>query len=658
MQRLTSVVRLVVLLTLTSAIGCAGPQIAKSNWMFPWKKSAETKTSLAEAEKLTDDDNPLRKKDDAEPTEESKIEQTAHTEDKPTADDSDKEVEVAEANAPDPTAAKPENKQSSDKNGVVFDQELLAYIDSELKDASPEEASQLFNQLKGLEPNMVRMILKTRRLTKEYGHHSSRQTVQQAPIQQTAGTNPQQTIAQNQPNIPENISVGHTNSQQQPYNPQTKDPLSNIQTSTGGQTPWNNQGANGYTTAAKPATGPGMNGGVPTNDNSYGPQSRGEYAAAPANSQFPNSQNGYQSDFNAPQLGYTQQQQYGNPNQEVAERRPFGGANSREQQFPDNSQFANNQPYGQQGMPQQSTLQDPRLQQTSAQDQRLQMSQTVPANGSPDIPVINVGPDGQGNMPQLTSQFGEGVQRQKTEEELRWEQDLQQLISLMENNIANMATAEMDEAGKQRYVEQQVHLRLLYLMAGRPERAFEPVRNVDPAEQEFWSHLFWGMANYFDQAGMPSSADRASQTVAQLQDAVRRMQEKANLRMRNVNFCRKIDNFGNYTRFERDEFSPKQVVLVYAEFDNIRSELTTEGMYRTVLQSRIELLTPDGRPIQEAMDFSPTQDLCRNPRKDYFLNYRFSIPEGLPLGPYVMKLTVRDQLSQKVSTETLNFTVR
>ncbi len=656
MQRLTSVVRLVVLLTLTSAIGCAGPQIAKSNWMFPWKKSAETKTSLAEAEKSKDDDNPLRKKDDAEPTEESKIEQTAHTEDKPAADDAKKEVEVAEAKAPDPAP-----KKEAAKKGVVFDQELLAYIDSELKDASPEEASQLFDQLKGLEPNMVRMILKTRRLTKEYGHHASRQTAQQAPNQQTAGPNSQQTIAQNQPNIPENISVGHTNTQQQPNNRYGNNPMSTTQ-SMGGRTPWNDQGANGYTTAAKPTTGPGMNGGMSTNDNSYGPQSRGEYAAAPANSQFPNSQNGYQSGFNAPQPGYSQQQQYGNPNQEIAERRPFGGANSREQQFPANSQFANNQQtnnqYGQQGMPQQSTLQDPRLQQTSAQDPRLQMSQTVPANHTPDIPAINVGPGGQGDMPQLTSQFGEGVQRQKTEEELRWEQDLQQLISLMENNIANMATAEMDEAGKQRYVEQQVHLRLLYLMAGRPERAFEPVRNVDPAEQEFWSHLFWGMANYFDQTGMPSPADRASQTVAQLQDAVRRMQEKANLRMRNVNFCRKIDNFGNYTRFERDEFSPKQVVLVYAEFDNIRSELTTEGMYRTVLQSRIELLTPDGRPIQEAMDFSPTQDLCRNPRKDYFLNYRFSIPEGLPLGPYVMKLTVHDQLSQKVSTETLNFTVR
>jgi hypothetical protein len=58
------------------------------------------------------------------------------------------------------------------------------------------------------------------------------------------------------------------------------------------------------------------------------------------------------------------------------------------------------------------------------------------------------------------------------------------------------------------------------------------------------------------------------------------------------------------------------------------------------------------------MPFPPTTDLCQNQRRDYFHSYEFTVPQRIAIGPHVMKLTVEDQLSQKLATYTLNFTVK
>ena len=56
-----------------------------------------------------------------------------------------------------------------------------------------------------------------------------------------------------------------------------------------------------------------------------------------------------------------------------------------------------------------------------------------------------------------------------------------------------------------------------------------------------------------------------------------RLQEKAKLELRNVTFCHKISSFGNYEKYARDEFSPGQEVLLYAEVANIHSEPITDA---------------------------------------------------------------------------------
>jgi hypothetical protein len=235
---------------------------------------------------------------------------------------------------------------------------------------------------------------------------------------------------------------------------------------------------------------------------------------------------------------------------------------------------------------------------------------------------------------------------------------LARLISLVESEAFAIHPGET-EAQAQDYIKKQVDLRMLYLIAGQQERALQAIPGIEPADQEFFQQIFWGLTNYFDSVSIPSSADRAAQTVAQMQNAVLRLQEKANLELRNVSFCHKISSFGNYEKYARDEFSPGQDVLVYAEVANTHSEPTPDGKFRTNLKSTLEVVRHGSQAeAPERIDMPETIDLCRTHRRDYFHVYQFTIPTKLSAGPHTLKLSVEDQLSRRTTTYSLNFTVR
>lgn len=239
-----------------------------------------------------------------------------------------------------------------------------------------------------------------------------------------------------------------------------------------------------------------------------------------------------------------------------------------------------------------------------------------------------------------------------------WKTSLQNLVALAEVEVQQLQPGTSD-IERQKYIDGHVHLRLLYLMSGRPQRALQAIPGLEPAEQEFWQQLLWGIATSLDSQTHPAPADRATHTISQLAAAIQRLQQQAHLEIGNVSFCHKISSFGNYERFAQDEFSPGQPVLIYAEVANFRSEVTPEGLSRTQLSSTIEIVRPgDKEEVLEQIPFPVTEDLCRNQRRDYFHSYEITLPQRLTTGPHVLRLTVEDQLSKKKATTTLNFAVK
>jgi hypothetical protein len=234
--------------------------------------------------------------------------------------------------------------------------------------------------------------------------------------------------------------------------------------------------------------------------------------------------------------------------------------------------------------------------------------------------------------------------------------ELQKIVAFAASEAGQTSVGTTDTE-KLKYVEKQVHLRMLYLLSGQSAKSLEPISGLDPADQEFWQQVFWGLSNYFDKTAMADPSDRATQTIAQLRTAVQRLKEKSKLELRNVAFCQKISSFGNYERVKRDEFAPGQSVLLYAEVENFKSEPTTEGPYRTILKSTIEVFDSHGGLVVR-MPFQATDDLCASQRRDYYITYEFAVPQRIGIGAHTLKLTVEDQISHKVATYTVNFTVK
>jgi hypothetical protein len=468
-----------------------------------------------------------------------------------------------------------------------FDPKTMAYINRELRDASPDERRELMADLKGLHPDAIRNILRGRRMAKNYDK-------QQAIVAERK-TNPY-------PQGPIQVATGDGGDL--PGGPRRGGSAADAGSGFPGAEIAGNTGRQ----PAGPVASAGVDG------YQGGPGAAGGAVVPPV---------GHST-------GYRVDSRTGNP----IESGSTASAGPAVRPGRVNSAIA------------QSTGKQQNV------TQALGNSGPQRGPGSKPQLVALGGPVGAGPGP-MGSVTGTGIPNDGSPRE-----QLARLISATESETFALQPGET-EGEKQAYIEKHVHLRMLYLMSGQQERALQAIPGLDPADQEFWQQTFWGMTNYFDSASIPSSADRAAQTVTQMTNAVLRLQEKANLDLRNVTFCHRISSFGNYEKYPREEFSPGQEVLLYAEVANIHSEPIPDGKFRTSLKSTLEIYRhgPQGEMI-ERIDLPETVDICRTHRRDYFHSYQFTIPTKLSLGPHVLKLSVEDQISRRVATYTLNFMIK
>ena len=126
--------------------------------------------------------------------------------------------------------------------------------------------------------------------------------------------------------------------------------------------------------------------------------------------------------------------------------------------------------------------------------------------------------------------------------------------------------------------------------------------------------------------------------------------------VRNLAFVTEIQSYGSYKPFDKYEFVPGQRVLLYAEVENFTSSETARG-FHTVTRSSYQIFDSSGRRIDEH-EFSPSEEYCRRPRRDFFIGYEFCLPERIYPGKHVLQLTVADLNSQKIGQTVIEFTVK
>lgn len=223
---------------------------------------------------------------------------------------------------------------------------------------------------------------------------------------------------------------------------------------------------------------------------------------------------------------------------------------------------------------------------------------------------------------------------------------------------AAIATLEQEvkaHPGTTAELQDHLRLRMLMLMAGRESDSFAPIPGASPAEQDYWSKQLFALSTYLDAQRVPDTKQRAAGALIHFDAARAKLAELATLQVRHLTFVDAVDGYGLYDPRKDGKFSPGEQVTLYAEVDNYTSESTQEG-YRTVLATSYEVVDRQGQRVDGAQ-FPDVEDICRNLRRDFHMQYGVTLPTRIYAGEYELRLIITDQLSHKIGQASVRFEI-
>ena len=204
-------------------------------------------------------------------------------------------------------------------------------------------------------------------------------------------------------------------------------------------------------------------------------------------------------------------------------------------------------------------------------------------------------------------------------------------------------------------VVDHVRLRMLELVAGRTSEAVRPVTGIPPVEQDYWSRQLLALATFMDDQMQSDQSRRAATAALHLEEALGNLREQATLSVRNLVFCKEVYDYGAYEIESSHRFAPGRQIALYAEVENFRSHQTESG-YHTSLASSYEILDEDGNRV-DGREFPNVEDDCRRRRRDFHIQYGFTIPKEIKSGRYQLQLIIKDNLSDKIGRNSIEFEV-
>lgn len=204
--------------------------------------------------------------------------------------------------------------------------------------------------------------------------------------------------------------------------------------------------------------------------------------------------------------------------------------------------------------------------------------------------------------------------------------------------------------------KKQTDLRMLYCVSGRAADAARVIEGLPREEQEFWQSMMLAMNRTRAGGEGESRAEELTEALGQVRAAARALQPLSKLEIHRLQFCTRIDGFGNVTAFPTADFEPGQRLLLYAGVRNFRSELTSEGQYRSEFAAVVEFLREEDGEVLERIRLPQIPDECDEERTDYFQSFELTAP--VLEGGYIVRLQLRDQLTRQTAEARLRMRIR
>ena len=203
----------------------------------------------------------------------------------------------------------------------------------------------------------------------------------------------------------------------------------------------------------------------------------------------------------------------------------------------------------------------------------------------------------------------------------------------------------------------QLDARIMRIVAGDDAGARAPLQLVTNEQQELASRFVESLIA-IRQVHIGNLTEGTGKALGQLEPLVEQLSAASDLALPRLVLCRKVVSFGNYVPFEPADFVAGNPVAfaTYCEVRNLVSALREDKLYHTDLSLSTQVLTRDGQTLL-TLDDPSVSDACRSRRRDFFVAREVRLPATTAAGEYVVKVTVRDKLGQKVAESRATFRV-
>ena len=117
----------------------------------------------------------------------------------------------------------------------------------------------------------------------------------------------------------------------------------------------------------------------------------------------------------------------------------------------------------------------------------------------------------------------------------------------------------------------------------------------------------------------------------------------------------RVKRFGVYEPMDPPRFiagKKDNDAIIYCEVANFASQMTPDKMWETKLKQEAVLYSETGLAVWSDKSDTVT-DLSRNRLHDFFIADKVRIPGNLPVGRYLLKMTVTDLHANRVAEATV-----
>jgi hypothetical protein len=133
-------------------------------------------------------------------------------------------------------------------------------------------------------------------------------------------------------------------------------------------------------------------------------------------------------------------------------------------------------------------------------------------------------------------------------------------------------------------------------------------------------------------------------------------EERPALEITDLRLCRTVSGFGSFQPWEESSVKAGQALLIYCEMTGLQYEARSDR-FHSRLSTHIELRSDANGSV--AWERSPgiPEDVCRRPRRDYYVNYLVGLPESLETGTYRLRLTQTDLIANRTASKEITLEI-